>query len=77
MKQKYETAEKLEEALWKHFGEWGEIENINVIHRLSIAFVRFRLRTSAGSCSCCNIVCDIHATASADVTFLTHSLCSV
>ena len=38
----------LEEAMWKHFSEWGEVENINVIHRLSIAFPRYRLRTSAG-----------------------------
>ncbi|CAE7475619.1 cwc2, partial [Symbiodinium microadriaticum] len=36
-----------EAALWKHFGEWGELENVNVIQRLSIAFVRFRVRTSA------------------------------
>ena len=48
VKQKYETSEKIEETLWKHFGEWGEVEHINVIHRLSIAFVRYRLRTSAG-----------------------------
>jgi hypothetical protein len=36
-----------EAALWKQFGEWGEVENINVIHRLSICFVRFRHRMSA------------------------------
>lgn len=33
LKTKYETPQKLEETLWRHFGEWGEIENINVIHR--------------------------------------------
>ena len=49
VKQKYEPQKTLEEALWKHFGEWGEIENVNVIYRISIAFVRYRLRTSAGS----------------------------
>lgn len=48
VKQKYEPAKALEEALMKHFGEWGEIENVNVIWRISIAFVRYRLRTSAG-----------------------------
>ncbi|CAM9152796.1 unnamed protein product, partial [Ectocarpus fasciculatus] len=47
VKQKYEPAKALEEALMKHFGEWGEIENVNVIWRISIAFVRYRLRTSA------------------------------
>ena len=31
----------------KHFEEWGEIENVNVIYRLSIGFVRYRLRTNA------------------------------
>uniref|UniRef100_M4B593 Pre-mRNA-splicing factor cwc2 n=2 Tax=Hyaloperonospora arabidopsidis (strain Emoy2) TaxID=559515 RepID=M4B593_HYAAE len=39
------TAQK--EALAKQFGEWGEVENINVIHRKSICFVRYRHRTSA------------------------------
>ena len=34
----------LEAALWKHFGEWGEVENVNLIARLSIAFVRYRYR---------------------------------
>jgi len=41
-----EEARALESALWAQFGEWGEVENINVIHRLSIAFVRYRLRAS-------------------------------
>lgn len=36
-----------EAALWKQFGEWGEVENINVIYRLSICFVRYRHRMSA------------------------------
>jgi len=31
---------ELEDALWKHFGEWGEIESVNVVLRLSIAFIR-------------------------------------
>lgn len=43
----YESPKALEDALWRHFGEWGELESVNVIHRLSIAFPRFRLRTSA------------------------------
>lgn len=45
---KYESPKALEDAVWKHFSEWGELENVNVIHRLSIAFPRYRLRTSAG-----------------------------
>lgn len=47
-KNKYDTPKALEDALWKHFSEWGEMENCNVIHRLSIAFPRYRFRTSAG-----------------------------
>jgi hypothetical protein len=56
LKQKYETGPALEEAIWKHFGEWGEVEHVNVIFRLSIAFVRYRVRTSAGTIgaiTCC------------------------
>ncbi|KAI9921882.1 hypothetical protein PsorP6_001759 [Peronosclerospora sorghi] len=36
-----------EAALATQFGEWGEVENINVIARKAIAFVRFRHRASA------------------------------
>ena len=50
LKGQYKTPKDLEEALWRHFGEWGELESLNVIHRLSIAFPRYRLRTSAGEC---------------------------
>lgn len=39
----------LEEAIKRHFIEWGEIEEAKIIHRLSIGFVRYRLRTSAGT----------------------------
>ena len=46
---KYSSPKALEDAVWKHFSEWGEVENVNVVHRLSIAFPRFRLRTSAGT----------------------------
>lgn len=49
LKSKYDSPKALEDALWRHFGEWGELESINVIHRLSIAFPRYRLRTSAGT----------------------------
>lgn len=48
LKHKYDPPQTMEEALWKNFGEWGEVEHINVIYRLSIAFVRYRVRTSAG-----------------------------
>jgi hypothetical protein len=37
----------LEESLYSHFSEWGELENLNFIHKLSIAFPRYRLRASA------------------------------
>lgn len=39
----------LEGALWRHFSEWGEVEDINVVQRLFIAFPRYRLRISAGA----------------------------
>lgn len=42
-----ETPKQFEETVWKHFGEWGEVESVNVIHRLSICFVRYRHRTCA------------------------------
>eukprot|EP00644_Phytophthora_capsici_P010906 jgi/Phyca11/14776/fgenesh1_pg.PHYCAscaffold_9_\ len=42
-----EALKQQEDALWKQFGEWGEVENINVIHRKSICFVRYRHRISA------------------------------
>lgn len=47
LKHKYMTPKDLDDAIWKHFSEWGELENVNVVHRLSIAFPRYRLRTSA------------------------------
>ena len=37
----------LKEAITRHFSEFGEVELVNVIFRLSIAFVRFRMRCSA------------------------------
>ncbi|RLN91819.1 hypothetical protein BBJ28_00005514 [Nothophytophthora sp. Chile5] len=42
-----EAVKAQQDALWKQFGEWGEVENINVIHRKAICFVRYRHRTSA------------------------------
>ena len=48
VKHKYDTPKALEDAVWKHFSEWGELENVNVVHRISCAFPRYRLRTSAG-----------------------------
>jgi hypothetical protein len=44
---KRSEGDDLPKILEKHFEEWGEIENTNVIYRLSIGFVRFRLRTNA------------------------------
>lgn len=37
----------LKDAITRHFSEFGEIELVNVIFRLSIAFVRYRMRCSA------------------------------
>ena len=37
----------VKDALWKHFSEWGELEAINIVPRISAAFPRYRLRTSA------------------------------
>mmetsp|Transcript_1180 Transcript_1180/g.3517 ORF Transcript_1180/g.3517 Transcript_1180/m.3517 type:complete len:563 (-) Transcript_1180:23-1711(-) len=47
LKSEYADPKALEEALWRNFGEWGEVENINLISRLSIAFVRYRYRSHA------------------------------
>lgn len=38
---------ELEKVVEKHFSEWGEVERVNIIWRLSVAFVRFRLRSNA------------------------------
>jgi hypothetical protein len=35
------------DLIMQAFEEWGEVENINIVHRLSTAFVRYRHRTSA------------------------------
>lgn len=48
LKHKYDSPQQIEESVWKHFGEWGEVENVNLVQRLAVAFVRFRVRTSAG-----------------------------
>ncbi|XP_068696039.1 pre-mRNA-splicing factor cwc2-like [Montipora foliosa] len=37
----------LEKLLWTEFGEWGEIEDLRVIPRRSIAFVRYKNRVNA------------------------------
>lgn len=47
VKAEYADPAALEETLWRHFGEWGELENVNLVSRLSIAFVRYRHRSSA------------------------------
>lgn len=36
-----------EEALRRHFGEWGELEYVRVLPARGIGFVRYRLRTAA------------------------------
>mmetsp|Transcript_6729 Transcript_6729/g.10012 ORF Transcript_6729/g.10012 Transcript_6729/m.10012 type:complete len:291 (+) Transcript_6729:125-997(+) len=45
-KAKYTDDDTLTERLHHHFGEWGEVESINFIPRLLIAFVRYRLRSA-------------------------------
>ncbi|KAJ8614268.1 hypothetical protein CTAYLR_001138 [Chrysophaeum taylorii] len=47
VKAEYADPAALEETIWRHFGEWGELENVNLVSRLSIAFVRYRYRSSA------------------------------
>lgn len=39
--------EQVEEMLRDEFGEWGEIEEVNVVPRKAIGFVRFVFRSSA------------------------------
>jgi hypothetical protein len=39
--------DEAESLLKRHFGIWGEIEQLNIISRLSIAFVRYRCRINA------------------------------
>ena len=40
-------ASALKKSVQKHFGEFGEIEQVNIIWRLSIAFVRYRFRLNS------------------------------
>ena len=40
-------AQRLKKVVARHFGEFGEVEHVNVIWRLSIAFVRYRFRLNA------------------------------
>ncbi|KAJ0402192.1 hypothetical protein P43SY_008056 [Pythium insidiosum] len=47
LKDLQDKGKQVEAAVWKHFEEWGEVESVNVIHRLSICFVRYRHRVSA------------------------------
>ena len=44
---KRSEGQDLPKIVEKHFEEWGEVEQVNVIYRLSVAFVRYRLRTNA------------------------------
>ena len=37
----------VEALLQRHFGMWGEVEQLNIISRLSVAFVRYRCRINA------------------------------
>eukprot|EP00743_Colponemidia_sp_Colp-15_P005953 GILK01006399.1.p1 GENE.GILK01006399.1~~GILK01006399.1.p1 ORF type:complete len:451 (-),score=67.19 GILK01006399.1:169-1491(-) len=39
--------DKVYQSLHRHFSEWGEIDNIRVIPRKAIAFVRYKIRVSA------------------------------
>ena len=46
-KNKNEGTKAIKNIVERHFSKWGEIEKTNVIWRLSICFVRYRLRISA------------------------------
>lgn len=37
----------LQSVVYKHFKEWGEIDNVRVLHSKGVAFVRYRNRSSA------------------------------
>ncbi|GMH84743.1 hypothetical protein TrVE_jg5255 [Triparma verrucosa] len=53
---KWAGDKELHAALKKQFGEWGEVEHINLISRKNIAFVRYRFRSGAefGKEAMCN-----------------------
>ena len=53
-----DCGEDLDALLWKHFSEWGEVENINV--RLCVCVWLFRVLRSLSLCMCmcmCMCVC--------------------
>lgn len=37
----------LQSVVYKHFKEWGEIDNVRVLHSKGVAFVRYRNRSNA------------------------------
>ena len=37
----------LQSVVYKHFEEWGEIDNVRVLHSKGVAFVRYRNRSNA------------------------------
>lgn len=37
----------LQSVVYKHFREWGEIDNVRVLHSKGVAFVRFKNRSNA------------------------------
>jgi len=43
----YQRGKVNEEVLLRHFGEFGDIENIRIVHDKSMAFIRYRLRGAA------------------------------
>lgn len=46
-KESYDTSDALVGTLWRHFGEWGEVEHISLLKDKPVAFVRYRMRSSA------------------------------
>lgn len=42
-----DTVQKVEQEIWDHFGEWGEIESVRVIPSKAIGFVRYTYRAAA------------------------------
>jgi len=45
--EKENKGQNLEEILIKQFSEWGDIENVRVVHSKGLAFIKYRLRASA------------------------------
>lgn len=41
------NSDTVRDMVWRDFGEWGEIEDVNIVPRKSVGFVRYVLRSSS------------------------------